>query len=58
MTRYKYEFEFMDFEKGDCCSCALSYQSYNDQYEEWNDLCVLGCNYEDCPLVEVSEVAE
>lgn len=51
--KYKYEFEFKDFEKGDCYECPLSCQMYNDQYEEWNDVCVLGCRYDECPLEEV-----
>ena len=54
--KYKYEFEFEDFEKGDCYGCPLSYQMYNDQYEEWNDVCVFGCGYDECPLEEVVEV--
>ena len=41
MSRYKYEFDFKDFEKGDCYECPLSYTEYDDHYEEWNDHCVL-----------------
>ena len=51
--KYRYEFELQDFEKGDCYECPLSYTEYDDRYEEWNDHCVLGCHYEECPLEEV-----
>lgn len=49
--KYKYEFEAPEyFKKGDCCACPLGYDEYDDMYADWNRLCVLGCNYEDCPL--------
>ena len=51
--KYRYEFELKDFTKGNCNECALSHQVYYDQYEEWRDECVLGCSYDECPLVEV-----
>lgn len=53
MTKYKYEFEYDYFEKGDCFNCPLSYQTYDDQYEEWNDVCVLNYSSDECPLEEV-----
>lgn len=53
MTKYRYEFELNDFEKGDCDKCHLSYQEYYNRYECWDDICVLGYNYDECPLEEV-----
>lgn len=52
MSKYKYEFDFPTFEKGDCYECPLAYTEYNDMYEEWENVCVLGCDSNDCPLEE------
>lgn len=55
MTKYRYEFEAPHtvFKKGFCHECPLSYQDISGWLDV--DLCVLGVNYEDCPLQEVGE---
>ena len=56
--KYKYEFEVSeDFVKGYCMECDLGYEEYyEDEYDSgWDVRCVLGCNYEKCPLIEVIE---
>ena len=54
MTKYRYEFEAPpDFVKGYCHECPLSYT--DSDYWLDVDFCVLGVNYEDCPLEEVGE---
>lgn len=53
--KYKYEFEIDDeFEKGDCYDCPLHYEEYYDRDDAIR--CVLECNYNECPLVEIEEV--
>lgn len=52
--KYRYEFEGVTFQKGDCYECPISYKVYNDQYEEWENLCPVG-SPEECPLEEVKE---
>lgn len=52
MTKYRCEFEAPpDFVKGYCHECPLSYT--DSDYWLDVDFCVLGVNYEDCPLEEV-----
>ena len=56
--KYKYEFEALDdFELGDCEDCPLHFeQCGEDEYGDWDVKirCVLGCNYEECPLQEIT----
>ena len=52
MAKFKYEFERSDgWEKGDCIGCALSYDDC-DEYGELCSHCVLGANWDECPLEE------
>ena len=55
MTKYRYEFETpLLFIKGYCQECPLSYVD-TDGYGDDMDVCVLGYNYEECPLQKVGE---
>ena len=47
--KYRYEFDFDNFEKGFCADCPLAH--FNGYYY----ICVLGCDYKNCPLEEVKE---
>ena len=47
--KYRLEFDFDNFEKGDCSGCPLA--TFNAGYY----LCVLGYAFMDCPLEEVKK---
>ena len=53
--KYKYEFEAEEsFEKGYCYACPFHYMDYH----EYEGHCVLGTQFDECPLEEVEEVEE
>ena len=56
--KYRYEFYMPDFfEVGFCDICPLAYlEDGEDEYGDWDVKihCVLGCNYEECPLQEIT----
>ena len=53
MSKYTLTIEG-DFEKGECYGCPLSYTTSDIHYDE-TEFCVLGANYNDCPLEEVKQ---
>lgn len=59
MKKYIVEIETDDdFEPGCCYECPLHYTEWydDDGYSECNDYCVLGEDYERCPLIEVNKI--